>query len=143
MQINASLMNVSLRVCVDQAAQGRVAGRVYSQHLSEPLPFDDIAQLPRMEQILDLQRFPQAFQRRRTFTPAPETQPEPPSGQPMTREQVQSAQGQVCTFWLTVLTRQNTSWQGAVTWSEQEPPEPFASELELLRLVDRRLFPGK
>ncbi len=43
------------------------------------------------------------------------------------------------TFVIRVEYTQNNSWQGSVTWTEQNKTECFRSALELLQLVDNAL----
>lgn len=43
------------------------------------------------------------------------------------------------TFIIRVQHRQHSSWQGVVTWTEQQKTVPFRSALELLKLIDEAL----
>ncbi|MBM6948044.1 hypothetical protein H6A20_05110 [Mordavella massiliensis] len=43
------------------------------------------------------------------------------------------------TFIVRVQHRQHSSWQGVVTWAEQQKTVPFRSALELLKLIDGAL----
>ena len=62
--------NGLIRVCVDDIAGNRVSGRVYSQRLTSPMAFLDLGGLLlQLEELLETQNFPQAFQRIRTFSP--------------------------------------------------------------------------
>ena len=45
----------------------------------------------------------------------------------------------VGTFILKILNRQNSTWQGSVTWVEEEKTQNFRSALELLKLIDGAL----
>lgn len=56
----------------------------------------------------------------------PAERPEPPH----------RAQGEMAVFRLDILFRQNTSWQGSVTWLEKRKSAQFRSVLELIMLVD-------
>lgn len=47
--------------------------------------------------------------------------------------------GQKGTFFLNVRYRQNSSWQGSVTWVEEQREQHFRSALELLKLIDGAL----
>ena len=65
---NLSSPSAFLRVCVDQSDGSRISGRVYSQRLTHPMAFSDIGSLVlRLDEVLEKQNFPQAFQRSRTF----------------------------------------------------------------------------
>ena len=48
-------------------------------------------------------------------------------------------EGKLGTFALRVLFRQNASWQGSVTWLEENREESFRSALELIWLIDSAL----
>ena len=45
----------------------------------------------------------------------------------------------VGTFVLKILNRQNSTWQGTVTWVEEGRSQNFRSALELLKLIDGAL----
>ena len=42
----------------------------------------------------------------------------------------------MATFKLSILFRQNSSWQGSVLWLEEDSEAQFRSALELVKLVD-------
>ena len=46
------------------------------------------------------------------------------------------------TFVLKILNRQNSTWQGTVTWVEENKTQNFRSALELLKLIDGALDEG-
>ena len=43
------------------------------------------------------------------------------------------------TFVLKILNRQNSTWQGNITWVEKKKSENFRSALEMLKLIDNAL----
>ncbi len=43
------------------------------------------------------------------------------------------------TFIINVTHRQNETWQGSVTWADQNKTEYFRSELELLKLMEEAM----
>lgn len=130
--------NGVLRLCIDQATGGHISGRIYSRRLSAPLSFSDMGSLLlQLEQLMDSQNFPQAFQRIRSF--AKEGPQYPPSLLPedaMPPEAVAEAQGALATCTLRIITRKNATWQGDMTWSDREGPVSFSSDLEFLTLVE-------
>jgi hypothetical protein len=134
--------NNAIRICVDSTQGGHLSGRIYSLHISEPLPFSDAGNLVLIiEDILDAQNFPQAFQRARMFV-AREPAACPVDGGPeecLAAGVVSSAFGNMATFELAVLSRQCSTWQGVIDWLDGNPPTSFSSDLEFLRLVDERL----
>ena len=42
----------------------------------------------------------------------------------------------MATFKLSILFRQNSSWQGSVLWLEEDSEAQFRSALELVKLID-------
>ena len=133
--------NSSLRVCVDNAENGRIEGRVYGQRLEEPLLFADIGGLLlQIDDVLNAQDYPRAFQRKRSFGGEEKPIPSPPagaeiSGDFMSEEMVEESRGRVATFKLDIITRLNTSWQGSLDWLDGRPPAPFRSALEFIRII--------
>ena len=133
--------DAAIRVCVDQLQEGRISGRVVSRRLTAPFRFGDIGSLLlQLEEVLDAQNFPQAFERTRTFRPGPSSGDHVPAAEDldhgMTQEEVESAWGAEATFALFVVTRRNTTWQGFVDWLDGSPRQEYASVLELIKLVD-------
>lgn len=137
--VNASC--AALRLCVDTAQAGHLSGRVYGQRLTAPLAFGDLgALLLRLDEVLDWQNFPQAFQRPRSFSgktsgvPAADS---PEEGLPS--ETVNAAQGEITTLCLSITSRRNSSWQGRVDWLDGTAEDTFESALELVGLLEARL----
>ena len=147
-----------LQVAVESHEAGRISGLVYSQRLTAPIQFSDTADLLlQIEDLLDEQDFPRAFQRKRTFAKRPQ-KPVPSGGadrvtaaadvgdvvdvdegQPMDGETVNQARGAVATFAMNVITRQNTSWQGYLDWLDGSARKAFNSELELIAMIEEGL----
>ena len=117
-------------VCIDDYENGVMSGRLYNPYLPEGDSFHSTMEfLKKMESMLDGMKFPQSFMESRVFRTPPEIKAEIPL--------MGSQKSGTCgTFLLRVLFRQNTSWQGAVTWIEGAREETFRSALELLLLMD-------
>ena len=133
--------DAAIRVCVDQITDGRVSGYLTSRRLTAPVAFRDLGSLVlQVEEILNLQSFPQAFERTRSFALSSPSQlpvaEDLNSG--LSKEEVDAAQGQKATFLLYIITRRNTTWQGFVDWLDGTRDD-YSSALELLRLIDQRL----
>ena len=122
-------------VCVDSYDGHVLNGRLYNPHLPEGTSFRSAMEfLLRMEDLLDDMRFPQSFSAVRSFGPAPErTAASPPAAE--------RQEGRRATFAVRVLFRQNASWQGSLTWLEEDREESFRSVLELLLLMHSALEP--
>ena len=135
-----------LRVAVDEYEEGRLAGSVYSQRLPEPFLFKNTADLLlRIEDLLDAQDFPRAFQRKRTFSDKTPARARGGDGEDggearyMDEAAVNQAKGKLCTFAVNIITRQNTSWQGYLDWLDGAERAAFNSDLELLGMITERL----
>jgi len=131
----------ALRVCVDRNENGHLIGRVVSQRLSQPIHFSDVAHLIlQVDAVLDEQKFPQAFQRIRTLSPA--AAPEVPAAQRkeemLSQQEVEGAEGALGTFQIHITTRQHASWQGFADWLDGSPRQNFESTLELIKFIAAR-----
>lgn len=120
-------------VCVDSYEQGILAGRLYNPYLSEGASFHSLMEFLRiMEKLLDGMNFPQPFTSIRSFQDTRrQEKASPPEETPQ--------EGKRGTFAVRVIFRQNSSWQGSVTWLEQGIEESFRSALELLLMMDSAL----
>lgn len=117
-------------VCVDSYEKSVPVGRFYNQHYPEGVGFYGAIDLvKKIETMLDEMSFPQSFSMIRSFAEKPLVD--------LTRQTDESSyKGRVATFSVRVLFRQNTSWQGSVSWLEGKREETFRSVLELLLLMD-------
>ncbi|MDO4812593.1 MAG: hypothetical protein Q3995_03605 [Eubacteriales bacterium] len=139
MQQHTSLYQNALLVCVDQVSD-TISGRVYSCNLHTPLSFSDAATLLlQVEGFLEQKNAPQSYTRIRRFTDAPESgKPEKTEGMPL--ESVTDQSGAVDSFWLHIVSRRNSNWQGYIEGRSDSFREAFSSEMELLRLLKKRYF---
>ena len=139
---NLNSPSAVLRVCVDRSDNGRISGMVYSQRLTRPMAFSDMGSLIlRLDDVLEKQNFPQAFQHSRTFREHESHVPaaaDPSEGIPL--DEVEGSAGSLATFTLCVISRRNASWQGWVDWMDGSPRQQFASALELIRMVEERFL---
>ena len=137
-------MNSYLRFCINYACDQEVAGRIFSQRFLHPVEFSDLGNLVLfLEEVFDLQNYPQAFQSTRTIveskTDLSAAAKEP--GEGMTPPVVRAARGTVATFDVLVTSRRSSSWQGSVDWLDGGQRQEFSSYLELMHLINDRLFP--
>lgn len=122
----------TIHVCVDGFQEGVLRGRFFNQSLAEGKAFGCLSQfLLEIEKTLDAMDFPRAYTVLRTFRPEGITEASPP------REEHQ--RGQLATFAIRVLFRQNASWQGSITWMEGKQEQSFRSALELIFLMNSAL----
>ena len=117
-------------ICVDSYDKSVPVGRFYNQYCPEGVLFHGAINLiKKMETMLDQMSLPQSFSAVRSFAERPAVNIGGPSGET-------AYKGKVATFAIKVLFRQNTSWQGSVSWIEGQREETFRSVLELLLLID-------
>lgn len=126
---------------VDGWTDGAYVGTVASPHFREPIPFRGLDRLVLMlDQLFDQIKYPQAAFEVRHFPKAEGNPPlliRPIQEVPSHNDYVTACgRGSLCTFFITVIARQNASWQGEVAWVEQREKIPFRSALELMRLID-------
>lgn len=120
-------------ICVDSYTNGIPTGRIYNPYWPRGEAFLSLVQLlQKMESLLNTMRFPQAFTVNREFSPVDTRMSRAPCGE-------EAQDGELATFALRVLFRQNASWQGSVTWLEGRAEESFRSVLELILLMDSAL----
>lgn len=117
-------------ICIDSYNNSVPVGRFYNQYCPDGILFHGAIDLiKKMDAMLDQMGAPQSFSRVRSFSENPAASVSAPSGEFICK-------GEVATFATKVLFRQNTSWQGSVSWMEGQREETFRSVLELLVLID-------
>ena len=118
-------------VFVDSYEGCVLEGRFYNPYLKDALHFSSAIDLIKMiDSMLDDMKFPQAFNSLRRFSSAPVEASDTASLQ---------EHGKLATFNLRIMFRQNSSWQGTVSWVDGRLEESFRSVLELLILMDSAL----
>jgi len=119
-------------VCIDSYENGILSGRFYNPFLDSGRQFDSLMQfLLEIDRALDAMAFPQSYTMTRTFAPLERASTGPP-GEEFRR-------GSIATFAVRIIFRQNSSWQGSITWLEGEQEQSFRSALELVFLMDNAL----
>lgn len=128
-----------INMCIDNINDGELSDRIYHCYSKEPWKFTNILQLIELaDDFFDRLEFPQASTSARSFTSTQFSGVD-------RLDKVQSPEdfienrGQKGTFFLNVRYRQNSSWQGSVTWVEEQREQHFRSALELLKLIDGAL----
>ena len=125
-------------VCVDACEQRAISGRMYHSSMEYGLQFHSLMELLLdMDELLDEIQLPQATVEMRTFGKRRRSLRGTPV--PIVREWT----GEIATFEVRVLYRQNASWQGTIKWIEGKKESQFRSVMELLTLVDSALSGGE
>jgi hypothetical protein len=119
-------------ICVDSYDHKILKGRIMSPYYQDCVLFESTIEfLFSMESIIEKMNWPQSFSSIRSFKNTEEKELS------ISTESIKG--GLLATFYLRVLFRQNSSWQGSIFWQEKEKGESFRSVLELLTLMDSAL----
>lgn len=122
-------------LCIDSYDNRILTGRIFNPFLETDIPFRSTMELIReINALLQELQFPQSFSEHREFQSAPERKR---TAAPLTSTAAQK--GRLATFTLRIMFRQNSSWQGSLSWLEGKSSENFRSALELLLLLDSAL----
>ncbi len=142
---NTSLIPSSVTrtlICVDKVINGDYCGRLYNLYMRRPHEFKSIFHFIRfMERFFDHISYPQAVYECRFFTPltSKRKMTEGEVRRYMSEEVFETERGDKATFLVQVQFRQNASWQGTITWTEEKKTLRFRSMLEMVRLMDSAL----
>ena len=143
-------------LCVDRVEEGMgFAGRGYHAYSAEPFRFDEPAQILRaMESLYDAMSFPFPNTTMRTFgaghaagtgaahprtagRPAPEERTTI-----MSDKELLEKHGDLGTFIVRVQQRQNSTWQGRITWMDEDKSVNFRSIWEMVHLIEEAIGPA-
>jgi len=117
-------------VCIDGYEDRVPKGRFYNPLYAEGIRFHGVVDLiKKLENMLDQMQFPQSFSLVRRFSEARASAEQSPA-------EMKPHNGEIATFAVRVLFRQNASWQGSILWVEGDREESFRSVLELIFLLD-------
>lgn len=139
-------------VCVDYAAEDRITGRFYHNYSVEAVQFSTTEQLIfKMEALFDRLNYPQPTTSIRSFGRVPtvhidsadradrQTQmrkTEKEWEKKMENRELLSKHGDLGSFVVRVQHRQNSSWQGRLTWIEENKTVSFRSIWEMIKLIE-------
>jgi hypothetical protein len=130
-----SFVPMEMKTCVvkvNSYDRKNLTGYVYNPYFSGYVPFHSQLELfALMDNMFDDIKFPQKTMNRRSFT---DTRHGTEEGITM-----DEPEGAVATFKLSVLFRQNASWQGTLAWVDEGSEANFRSVLELMSLMDSAL----
>lgn len=129
-------------LCVDQTSEGcQFSGRFYHAYSREGTEFSSMEEaIFKLEDFYDSIRFPRPTTNSRTFMQErQETNQEPERIKIMDDEKLLSRHGDIGSFIIRVQHRQNNSWQGRITWMEQDKTVNFRSMWEMLKLIENAL----
>lgn len=125
-------------LCIDRFTHV-LQGRFYHHFSKDPIVFDnEMDMLLGMEELYDDMRFPFPGNNERHFIEKENVMKEE-----LTRvledEEILDMHGDLGTFIIRVQHRQNSSWQGRITWVEQDKTLYFRSVWEMMKLIEEAL----
>lgn len=135
-------------LCVDSAESAeKISARLYHAYRGDCLNVTSPEQiLPEMERLFESLRFPfrttnyRSFGGREEAAKAGGTRPgrelsEAAKERVMSDDELLDLQGDLVTFIIRVQQRQNSDWQGRITWAEHNRTLPFRTVAEMLQLI--------
>ena len=126
--------------CWDGRDDRGIRGRLYHHYTVEACGFTNLEELVHgMEALFDRMGYPQPTHTRRTFIKEPSVPRKKGMVSVMTDEEMLNQHGDLGTFVIRVQHRQNSSWQGRLTWLEEDKTVNFRSVWEMVRLVENAL----
>ena len=131
-------------MCVDSRQEHQPQGRLYHAYSREGKRFGTMEQLfSWLEQFYNWINFPYPGTVDRTFAEVKTKRARGMSPVERTKmmndEELLSRHGDMGTFVIRVQHRQNSSWQGRITWLDRDKTVYFRSVWELMKLVDGAL----
>ena len=127
--------------CLDGLDGWRMDGRLYSRYSEHAVWFHNAEQLVElMESLFDELNFPHATTEGRSFgEEGSATMEKKERTAVMKDEELLKKHGELGTFVVRVQHRQNNSWQGRITWMEENKTLHFRSVWELIKLIESAL----
>ncbi len=139
-------------VCINDDRDADYQGLIYHQYADDPIEFSTMSDMIlEMDNLFDEWDFPQRGLAERKFDkkkenhkrPVPETDGDKLKIEIISEKcgvrNVQNKKGQLGTFVIQVVYRQDASWQGHVICKEKDEKLDFNSALELIKIIDGAL----
>ena len=128
-------------LCIDRRCEGTVEGRLYHGYSEEGIPCKGYEQIIRIaEELFNRLGFPYMGTGDRDIEGNVHSyQQEKGMTRVLKDENMLEQHGDIGTFVVRVQHRQHSSWQGRVTYLEEDKSVYFRSALELLKIIDGAL----
>ncbi len=130
-------------VCVDQLDEhDNFRGKFFHAYDSEPVVFsDEMELLQKLDEFFNKLQFPFAATTPRSFTKTSHNslRARTEEEKVMSDKEVLMHHGEYGTFIIRVQQRQNSSWQGRITWVDEDKTVYFRSVWEMMKLIDEAL----
>jgi len=127
------------KVMIETTENHDVAGTLYNDSYAFAIDFQGIRQmLSILDDFFDYVNFPQATHEKRSFSESPSRKEKhPPRGlREVSTEEMKDKQP---AFLLHVQFRQNSTWQGTLSWLPEQKTKRFRSELEMIGMIAETL----
>ena len=125
-------------LCINHYDDGLISGELYHSYKEEAYHFHNFQQMTEeMERLYDWLKFPHPGTNSRSF--GEEKKPwygEHERKKVMSDEKLLRKHGDIGTFIVRVQHRQNSSWQGRITWMEEDKTINFRSVWEMIKLIE-------
>ncbi len=126
-------------LCPDSLEGGQLRGRLWHSYAEEPAEFMNAQQMVlEMEKLYDMLNFPHPGNSKRSFGELrqPGRSDHRERDKIMKDEELLQKHGDLGTFIVRVQHRQNSSWQGRITWMEKDKTISFRSVWEMIKLIE-------
>lgn len=125
-------------LCIDALRGGGPEGRLFHSYRTDAIPFAGAdGMIFHMEELYNALNFPHPGTNERSFTPLRKGSVHyTERDRIMKDEDLLSKHGDLGTFIVRVQHRQNSSWQGRITWMEQDKTISFRSVWEMVKLIE-------
>ena len=125
-------------LCIREAHPEALRGVLWHSYSDEAIPFENVqTMILEMERLYDRLNFPHPGTNERSFTkPHKNGEHITERDKIMKDEELLSKHGDLGTFIVRVQHRQNSSWQGRITWMEQDKTINFRSVWEMVKLIE-------
>ena len=127
-------------ICVDGVNTAGFSGRFWHHFSTEPVVFSSMKKmLSEMEKVFDGLQFPRRGDNPRVFVKRDIAHAEYKE-KLMTDEELLEKHGQQQTFIVRVTHRQNSTWQGQITWAEKNQKLNFRSVWEMIHMMENAIY---
>ena len=125
-------------LCIDGLHDGNPVGKLYHSYQPEPIAVGNVEQMIfQMEELYDSLNFPHPSTNERSFAPVHKAGVHfTERDRIMKDEALLSKHGDLGTFIVRVQHRQNSSWQGRITWVDEDKTIHFRSIWEMIKLIE-------
>lgn len=125
-------------LCINRRNGCELSGELYHSYSAAATKFSDLGQMTLlMEKLYDVLQFPHVGTNERSFFERnkPYMQRQERT-KVMSDDQLLQKHGDIGTFIVRVQHRQNSSWQGRITWMEEDKTIQFRSVWEMVKLIE-------